>query len=176
MTDPALPQRSIDQLLERAESLAAAWGARARASTTVGQERAILRLLGVTGLDRSGHPLAGAAVDRWLSTSRDGLGGGIALPFAMALMEYDLEPQGLALDVASGAVDLALESQLLRDPARRASAGSEATRLMVAATDRDLDPEEVEPGGRERGHLLEGIVQVPLVKGRAEPRPTCLTE
>jgi len=51
-------------------------------------------------------------------------------------MEYDLEPQGLALDVASGAVDLALESQLLGDPARRASAESEATRLMVGATDR----------------------------------------
>ncbi|MBA2756197.1 MAG: hypothetical protein H0U37_01980 [Chloroflexi bacterium] len=162
MTDPALPQRSIDQLRDRAESLAAAWGARARASTTVGQERAILRLLVVTGLDRSGHPLAGAAVDRWLSTSRDGLGGGIALPFAMALMEYDLEPQGLALDVASGAVDLALESQLLRDPARRASAESEATRLMVAATDR-ID------ANRTARMELQDLLGEQVGRGRARP-------
>src|SRR5918994_3719645 len=99
---------SIDKLAERAETLAGAWGARARASTTLGQERAMLRLFGVTGLDRAGRPLAGAAVDRWAATAADGLGGGIALPFAMGLLEYDLEPQQLALDVASGAVDLAL--------------------------------------------------------------------
>ena len=98
----------LDRLAERAETLAGAWGARARASTTVGQERAILRLLGVSGLDLAGRPLAGAAVDRWMSTAQDGLGGGIALPFAMALLEYDLEPQQLAMDVASGSVDLAL--------------------------------------------------------------------
>ena len=42
-------------------------GARARASTTVGQERAILRLFGVSGLDAAGRPLAGADVDRWLA-------------------------------------------------------------------------------------------------------------
>ena len=56
----------IDRLLEQAETLAGAWGARARASTTLGQERALLRLFGVSGLDRAGRPLAGAAVDRWL--------------------------------------------------------------------------------------------------------------
>ncbi len=116
----------------------------------------------VTGLDRSGHPLAGAAVDRWLSTSRDGLGGGIALPFAMALMEYDLEPQSLALDVASSAVDLALESQLLRDPARRASAESEATRLMVAATDR-ID------ANRTARMELQDLLGEQVGRGRARP-------
>src|SRR3990170_5318830 len=89
---------AIDRLTERAETLAGAWGARARASTTLGQERAVLRLFGVSGLDRSGRPLAGAAVDRWLASARDGLGAGVALPFAMALTEYDLEPQQLALD------------------------------------------------------------------------------
>src|SRR5688572_23884946 len=94
---------AIDRLAERAETLAGAWGARARASTTLGQERALLRLFGVAGVDRSGRPLAGAAVDRWLASTRDGLGGGIALPFAIALLEYDLEPQQLAIDVASGA-------------------------------------------------------------------------
>ena len=97
-----MADRSVERLAERAETLAGAWGARARASTTPGQERAILRLFGVTGLDRSGRPLAGAAVDRWLASARDGLGGGIALPFTMAMTEYDLDPQQLALDVATG--------------------------------------------------------------------------
>ncbi len=130
----------LDELAHRAESLAGAWGGRARASATIGQERAMLRLLGVTGLDRDGRPLAGAAVDRWLAGSRSGLSGGIALPFAMALREYDLEPQRLALDVASGAVDLALEAALLREPDRRAAAEAEAARLTgiaIGAIDTD---------------------------------------
>ena len=86
----------------------------------------MLRLFGVSGLDRTGRPLAGAAVDRWLAGSHGGLGAGIALSFAMALLEYDLEPQQLAMDVASGAVDLALEAELLREPDRRALAETEA--------------------------------------------------
>ncbi|MEO5885014.1 MAG: lysine 5,6-aminomutase subunit alpha [Candidatus Limnocylindrales bacterium] len=142
MSDTDAAFGPLDRLAERAETLAGAWGARARASTTIGQERAMLRLFGVSGLDRAGRPLAGAAVDRWLSTSRDGLGGGIALPFAMALLEYDLEPQQLALDVASGAVDLALEAELLREPERRAVAETEATRLSRAALER-IDADRV---------------------------------
>jgi hypothetical protein len=134
--------RSIDKLAERAATLAGAWGARARASTTLGQERALLRLFGVTGLDRSGRPLAGAAVDRWLTSAQDGLGGGIALPFAMALTEYDLEPQQLALDVASGAIDLALEAALLREPDRRAIAVAESERLVRIAVER-IDADRV---------------------------------
>lgn len=132
----------IDRLLEQAETLAGAWGARARASTTLGQERALLRLFGVSGLDRAGRPLAGAAVDRWLGSARDGLGGGIALPFSMALLEYDLEPLQLAMDVASGAVDLALEAELLREPDRRALAEAEARRLAGLAIDR-IDADRV---------------------------------
>ena len=64
------------------------------------------------------------------------LSSGIALPFAMALLEYDLEPQQLALDVASGAIDLALEGELLRERDRRAVAEVEATRLADAAIER----------------------------------------
>ena len=101
----------LDRLVARADALAGAWGARARASTTIGQERAILRLFGVTGLDAAGRPLAGATVDRWLKGDPRALGNGIALPFAMALLEYDLEPRQLAMDVASGAIDLALEAR-----------------------------------------------------------------
>jgi hypothetical protein len=128
--------RSIDRLAERAETLAGAWGGRARASTTLGQERALLRLFGVTGLDRTGRPLAGAAVDRWLASARDGLGGGIALSFAIALTEYDLDPQQLALDVASGVIDLALEAELLREPDRRAMAVADARRMVEGAVER----------------------------------------
>ena len=126
----------LDKLVERADSLAATMGARARASTSVGQERAILRLFGVTGLDRGGRPLAGATVDRWMRSDPRGLGAGIALPFAMALLEYDLDPPQLALDVASGAVDLALEAELLKQPDRRHVAEVESQRLAKAAIER----------------------------------------
>jgi hypothetical protein len=133
VTDPWGP---TDRLVDVAEALAGAWGGRARATTTVGQERAILRLFGVHGLDASGAPLAGSAVNRWLAGEPHALATGIALPFAMALLEYDLEPQQLARDVASGAVDLALETALLREPDRRAVAEVEAARLAAAAIER----------------------------------------
>jgi hypothetical protein len=133
MTDPWGP---TDRLVDAAEALAGAWGGRARACTTVGQERAILRLFGVHGLDAAGAPLAGSVVNRWLAGEPDALAAGITLPFAMALLEYDLEPQQLARDVASGAVDLALEMALLREPDRRAVAEAEATRLAAAAIER----------------------------------------
>ena len=142
MTQKTAALDAIDRLSERAETLAGAWGARARASTTLGQERALLRLFGVSGVDRSGRPLAGTAVDRWLTSAQEGLAGGIALPFAMALLEYDIEPQQLAMDVASGAVDLALEAELLREPDRRAVAEAEARRLAGAAIDR-MDSDRV---------------------------------
>ncbi|HEX3428977.1 MAG TPA: lysine 5,6-aminomutase subunit alpha, partial [Candidatus Limnocylindrales bacterium] len=126
----------LDRLLEVAETLAGAYAARARTSTTVGRERALLRMFGVSGLDSAGRPLAWAVVDRYLAEGRGRLGGGIVLPFAMALAEYDLDPQRLALDVASGAVDLALEAALLREPDRRAIAEAEANRLIGAAVER----------------------------------------
>lgn len=127
---------SLDTLVDRATTLAGAWAARARASTTVGRERAILRMFGVTGLDGAGRPLAWAAVDRYLSGGPGRLGAGILLPFAMALAEYDVDPQRLALDVASGAVDLGLEAGLLREPDRRAIAEEEAHRRIAAALER----------------------------------------
>jgi hypothetical protein len=126
----------LDRLAELADSLAGAWVARARSTTTAGQERATLRLFGVHGLDRVGHPLAAAAIDRWLGSDGGARSGGIALPFAMALLEYDLTPQQLALDVAAGTVDLTMEAQLLREPDRRAVAEAEANRLADAALER----------------------------------------
>src|SRR4051812_3063069 len=126
----------LDRILDHAQTLAGAWAARARASTTVGRERALLRMFGVSGLDTAGRPLAWAAVDRYLSGGPGRLGSGIVLPFAIALAEYDLDPQRLALDVASGAVDLGLEAGLLRESDRRAIAEEEARRLLGAAIDR----------------------------------------
>src|SRR3954453_22739701 len=126
----------LDRLIERANTLGGAWTARARASTTVGRERALLRMFGVSGLDAAGRPLAWSVVDRYLSGGPGRLGGGIALPFAIALAEYDLDPQRLALDVASGAVDLGLEAGLLRESDRRGIAEEEGRRLIGAALER----------------------------------------
>ena len=83
----------VDRLLERAMTLAGAWEARARIATTVGQERALLRLFGVSGLDRAGRPLAGEVVDRYLAGGTRRLAGGVALPFAAALLEYEPSAQ-----------------------------------------------------------------------------------
>jgi beta-lysine 5,6-aminomutase alpha subunit len=118
------------------ESLAAVWAARARVATTVGVERAILRLFGVSGLDREDRPLAGSVVDGYVRSDPARLAGGVALPFAMALLEYDVAPRRLAVDVAAGAVDLRLEAELLREPERRAQAEAEVARLMAAALER----------------------------------------
>jgi hypothetical protein len=126
----------VAALLDRSTALAAAWGARAASSTTIGQERAILRLFGVAGLDRAGRPLAAEVVDRYLAPDPRRLGGGIALPFAMAMAEYDLPPQELALEVAAGNVDLGLEAELLAEPDRRSVAVADATNLARAATER----------------------------------------
>src|SRR3954470_17035500 len=106
----AEPYGPIDRLAERAQTLAGAWAARAQASTTVGRERALLRMLGVGGLDAAGRPLAWSVVDRYLAGGPGRLSAGVLLPFAMGLVEYDLDPQRLALDIASGAVDLGLEA------------------------------------------------------------------
>src|SRR5512137_1613773 len=94
----------LEALARQATALAKAWGDAAASSTTIGQERAILRMLGVTGVDRAGRPLAAEVVDRYLSPDPRRLGGGILLPFAIAMAEYDLEAHDLALEVAAGNV------------------------------------------------------------------------
>lgn len=126
----------LDRLLELASTIAGAWGGRARVSTTPAQERAILRLFGVDGLDRGGLPLAAKIVERTFGAARTELAGGIALPFAVALREYDMTPQDLALDVAAGIIDLRAEASLLGDPLRRADAEATARELAAAALER----------------------------------------
>ena len=62
----------LDRLVARAEALAGAWGARARASTTIGQERAILRLFGVhrARRRRAGRWPARRSTAGWPATPR----------------------------------------------------------------------------------------------------------
>ena len=134
MTDPL--ELALDRVMRHATELASVWGSKARASTTVARERAILRLFGVTGLDHSGVPLASAVVERAMGEDPARLGSGMALPFAVALLEYDITPQQLALDVANGAIDLAFEAQLLADPERRAAAETEVRRMAALAVER----------------------------------------
>ena len=123
-------------LAEHADALAASLGAPAAGSTSIGQERAILRMFGVTGIDRAGRPLAAEVVDRYVSPDRARLSGGIALPFAMAAAEYDLEAHELALEVAAGNIDLAVEAELLGRPERRAVAEAQARRFGRVGLDR----------------------------------------
>lgn len=146
----------IDRLLERADTLAGAWAARAGRSTTIGQERAQLRLFGVSGVDGNGLPLAGEVVDRYVAGGAGRLAGGIVLPFAVALLEYDLTPQALALEVASGTIDLGMEAELLHDAGRRAAAEAEASRLAGAALAR------IDANRTARAELLGVLGDAPL--------------
>ena len=127
------PGSVVEELNEQAARIAAAWSASARASTTVGQERAVLRLLGVSGVDREGHPLAAEVVDRFLAADPRRLGGGLALPMAVAMAEYDLPITDVALEVAAGHIDLALEADLLEDPDQLAKAEASAATMALAA-------------------------------------------
>ena len=119
-----------------AAALAATLHADARLETTAACERAVLRLFGVGGLDRAGRPLAAEVVDRFAGRASAVGGGDIALPFAVAAAEYELTPAELALDVAAGNVDLALEAELLADPGRRAAAEALLATWVAGAWER----------------------------------------
>ncbi len=116
-----------------AADLAASLGADARVATTVGVERATLRLLGVGGLDHAGRPLAASVVDRAIANDPVRLARGVLLPFVAAVMLYEAPPLDIATDVASGAIDLDLEAEALADPVRRAEVETVAEALMVTA-------------------------------------------
>ncbi len=123
----------LDAIRARAESLAASLAATADASTTVGIERATLRLLGVHGLDRAGVPLAASIVERAIGEDPARLARGILLPFVAAVVLYEASPSELALDVADGSIDLDLEAEALADPVRRATIDAAAAGLIRAA-------------------------------------------
>ena len=95
---------SVDSLAVEAEKvrrqaadLASQLSRVAARSATIAQERAVLRMLGVDGLDRSGRPLAASLAERYCGSSSDRLARGVLLPFVVAMLEYDLAPRELAL-------------------------------------------------------------------------------
>lgn len=73
--------------------------------TTVTVERAVLRLLGVDGVDKDGVPLPNAVVDHMVS--RGLLENGAAYAIGNALFELGLTPQQVAETVSGGSLDLA---------------------------------------------------------------------
>ncbi len=125
----------VDRLREQAAAIAAPIAQAARRRTTIGQERAILRLLGVDGLDSEGRPLA-ACVAEACCGDPETLAAGVALPFGAALCAYDAPPRDLALDVAAGDVDLRLEGEVLSEPVEAAQALAAVSQLALAALER----------------------------------------
>jgi D-lysine 5,6-aminomutase alpha subunit-like protein len=96
----------------------------------------VLRLFGVAGIDKKGRPLALEITERFAQLGPGRLGGGIALPFAVAALEYDLTPDQIAVELTTGHVDLGLEAELLREPDKRAGAEATAARWLEGAWQR----------------------------------------
>jgi hypothetical protein len=124
--------RDVELVRRRAADLAARLSAAARGSASIAQERAVLRMLGVDGLDRAGRPLASSVSDRYCS-ELDRLAGGVLMPLTVAMLEYDLPAREAALEVASGAIDLRLEAELLDRPDRLLRAEQRATAMLESA-------------------------------------------
>ena len=122
-----------ERVRRQAAELAAALSRTAGRLATIAQERAMLRMLGVDGLDRDGHPLAASTAERYCGSDRGRLARGVILPFAVALLEYDLPARELGVEVAAGAIDLGLEAELLDRPERLAAAEAHAAALVAGA-------------------------------------------
>jgi hypothetical protein len=120
----------------RAADLAGEFSRAARQSVTIAQERAVLRMLGVDGLDREGRPLAASLAARYCGPDRQRLARGVILPFVAAMIEYELPVRELALDVSAGSIDLGLEAETLKRPDRLAAAEKRAASLIDAAFNR----------------------------------------
>lgn len=133
--EPSLPgfDHELAALDELARGIAGAWAPRAGAATTIGRERALLRLYGVGGLDPAGLPLAGSVVDRYVRGSPARLADGVSLAFASALVEYAIDPQQLGIDVSAGLIDLAMEARLLADRDQRVRAEEALSALVDGA-------------------------------------------
>jgi hypothetical protein len=127
------PADDFELLRHRAADLAGRLSKSAHGEATLSQERAVLRMLGVDGLDRAGRPLATELVDQFCGAGNARLAGGIVRPFVVALLEYDLAPRELALEVAAGHIDLTLEAELLDRPERRQATERHARGLVASA-------------------------------------------
>ncbi len=168
----------LDQVRGLAMDLASSLGGDARASTTPGIERATLRLLAVNGLDRDRRPLAAAVVDRAIGDDAARLARGVLLPLAAAVGLYEASPLEVALDVASGTIDLDLEADALGDPARRQGVRDGASALVRAAlaridANRTARAELIHVLGEPQEPLLVVPVRAGLVD-RARPEAVAL--
>jgi D-Lysine 5,6-aminomutase TIM-barrel domain of alpha subunit len=130
---PDTLQAQAEMVRRRAADLAIELSRAARRSATIAQERAVLRMLGVDGLDRAGRPLAASVAARYCGSDRGRLARGVILPLVAALIEYDLPVRDLALDVAAGSIDLGLEAELLERPDRLAATEKRASAMIDAA-------------------------------------------
>jgi hypothetical protein len=124
--------RQAESIRRAAVDLAQGMAAGARDSATVAQERAILRMIGVDGLDRSGRPLAAATVERFCGSDPGRLAEGIGVPLALASVRRGLPLRDLALDVAAGVIDLVAEAEAA-DADALAAARSHAEELLRVA-------------------------------------------
>jgi hypothetical protein len=129
-------QAQAELVRRLAADLAGEMSRSARRTATIAQERAVLRMLGVDGLDRAGRPLSTSLAERYFGSDRGRLARGVILPFVAALLEYDLPARDLALDVAAGAIDLGLEAELLERPDRLAATEKRASAMIDAALTR----------------------------------------
>ena len=123
----------VESIRRQAADLAAGLSKAARGSATIAQERAVLRMLGVDGLDLEGRPLAASLAERYCGADPTRLAQGVILPFVVAMLEYDLPARELALEGVRGAVDLCLEAELLDRPDRLAGAERLASQLLGSA-------------------------------------------
>ncbi len=152
-------------LLELADYLADRLARAARARTSLACQHAMLRAIGVSGLAPNGRPLAHEVLRRFVATDRRVLRTGVALPFALAAHEYDLEPQELAVEVADGHVDLAAEAALLRERSRSGPARILLEAWLDAADDR------FEANRVARAELASLFGAAPSMCVAAEARP-----
>jgi beta-lysine 5,6-aminomutase alpha subunit len=97
-------QNAVDRCRELAGEIVEPVERYIRAHSTVSVERAILRLLGVDGVDADDVPLPNAVVDALRPQDR---AVGVALHFGHALADSGLEPQKLAQAIAEKKVSLA---------------------------------------------------------------------
>jgi beta-lysine 5,6-aminomutase alpha subunit len=109
---------------EAAVEIAQEVSAEIAGKSTVSVERTILRLLGLTEADESGVPLANLVVDHLHDRGR--LGFGVAYWVGNALIQTQLDVNGVAQAVRSGELDLCAlplaDEQAVRDNMRNAVA------------------------------------------------------
>lgn len=104
-----------------------------RSVSTPASQRALLRSVGLHGLDAAGEPLAAAVVERAAEAGIAGTPDGILMALAGAAAARGIGPREIGLATAAGSVDLAAEDVLLQDPARAAMARQQSAEWRTDA-------------------------------------------